>query len=146
MFDEYTLARFWAKAERQSNGCLVWIGASNKNGYGVFAYQGKTYPAHRFAYMAAYGPIPIGKMVLHSCDVRGCIDPDHLSAGTAADNARDCVSRGRHGGWRKLDKNSVVEIRLRHSKGASIAALAREHRVSEPTVHSVVRYKTWKDV
>ncbi len=51
--------------------------------------------AHREAYKLAHGRIPRGKLVLHKCDTRRCINPEHLYAGTAAQNTDDMLRRGR---------------------------------------------------
>jgi hypothetical protein len=47
-------------------------------------------------YMAARGPIPPGLFVLHTCDVRRCINPEHLWLGTISDNKQDELKKGRN--------------------------------------------------
>lgn len=75
--------------------CVLWPGALTR-GYGVFRRKGRNYYVHRVIYEAAYGPIPPGLLVRHTCDVRNCYNPLHLLVGTVADNSRDMVERGRH--------------------------------------------------
>jgi hypothetical protein len=72
--------------------CTEWSGYIDPtNGYGRYSHQ----YAHRLAYEKAHGPIPAGLQVMHSCDNRACVNPDHLSLGTNLDNVRDMESKGR---------------------------------------------------
>jgi hypothetical protein len=72
--------------------CWLWIGSIHKHSkYGYFKGIG----AHRFSYKMFKGEIPKGLDVMHSCDVRHCVNPDHLSVGTRKQNMEDCISRGR---------------------------------------------------
>jgi hypothetical protein len=78
------------------SGCLVWTGAWGNFGYGCLTFEGAPRRAHRLSYEVNIGPIENGLAVLHRCDVPACVNPDHLFLGTAGDNVRDCVSKGRH--------------------------------------------------
>ncbi len=79
-------------------GCWLWMGSTRSGGYGGFHVGGTTkVGAHRYAYERANGPIPHGLWVLHRCDTPTCVRPDHLFLGTAIDNYRDMVAKGRRG-------------------------------------------------
>lgn len=68
----------------------------NSSGYGQIHVNGTTITAHRWAWARANGPIPRGLYCCHACDVRRCVNPAHLFLGTAQDNTRDAIAKGRH--------------------------------------------------
>jgi hypothetical protein len=85
--------------------------------------------AHRVAWIAFKGPIPPGLFVLHKCDVRSCVNPDHLFLGSNYDNVADMVAKGRHPkgethGRHVLKDADVAEIRAERSSGATLAQIA----------------------
>ena len=67
------------------------------NGYGQ-AYDirvARQVLAHRLSYELFIGPIPEGQEVMHSCDNRPCVRPDHLEIGSHKKNMEDAVARKR---------------------------------------------------
>lgn len=79
--------------------CLPWQGHKTVKGYGNFRWTTKASDpkmlAHRAAWTLLRGPIPDGMSVLHRCDNRPCVNPNHLYLGTQLDNMRDCSAKGR---------------------------------------------------
>lgn len=86
--------RFWEKVER-GDGCWTWTGHRSRAGYGKFQIDGRAVPAHRVALMMTGATFLPGQMACHRCDNPSCVNPNHLYIGTAKDNARDKLLRGR---------------------------------------------------
>ena len=80
------------------SGCVLWTGPVDYDGYGHISSKGprkRPLCAHRVAWELARGPIPAGLFVLHRCDVRRCVNVDHLFLGRQGDNMRDMARKGR---------------------------------------------------
>lgn len=77
------------------SGCWLWLRRTSPAGYGHFGRKHGSCQAHRVAWELYKGPIPDGMNVCHVCDVRCCVNPDHLFLGTQQDNMRDCWNKGR---------------------------------------------------
>lgn len=79
----------------KTDDCWNWTGAILAKGYGAFRFRGGTWRANRVSYTLFKGRITEGRYVLHSCDNRRCVNPDHLFDGTQLDNITDCIAKGR---------------------------------------------------
>ena len=91
-----TEERFWKYVDK-GDDCWLWTGTLYRNGYGNLwdPAAGRKVLVHRYSYELHNGPIPDGLMVCHSCDVRHCVNPEHLWVGTASDNLGDMAVKGR---------------------------------------------------
>lgn len=78
--------RLMAKVEQQPDGCWIYTGAIQPNGYGYFHLDGRMRYAHRVAYQLLVGPIPTGLDLDHLCRVRACCNPAHLEPVTRREN------------------------------------------------------------
>lgn len=132
------LARFERHFIPEPNtGCWLWVGATRANGYGVIGID-KQRPerrwdyAHRVSWLLHRGNITKNMMVLHRCDVRCCVNPDHLFLGTQADNMQDALRKNRlptavNGRYKtKLSISDVIAIR---ASMEGPAALSRRYGV-----------------
>lgn len=127
--------------------CHWWTGSLNHNGYGQIKANGVNTRAHRVAYRLFVGPIPIGLQILHSCDNRSCVNPDHLFIGTNADNNRDMCKKGRQPkgeghGSAKLSESEVKKIRSMYGD-QSCTELAIIFGVSRPSISKIVNRQVW---
>lgn len=126
--------RFFKSIKKIEGGCWLWTAGVDKDGYGRFkaAVNGVSVArAHRFSLMYHTGEVlDRHQLAMHSCDNPPCCNPDHLSAGSASENARDMVAKGRHiAGKRaqsakvsKLSEDQVIKILMDRRKYEDIAA------------------------
>jgi predicted XRE-type DNA-binding protein len=143
-------ARFWENTDR-SNGCWNWLGTINKStGYGDITINHESVATHRVAYEVYNGvKIPDGKMVLHSCNTRACINPAHLRIGTHDDNMQDMVDCG-HSCKGERNANVVLsELEVREIKNhlstreLSQSNIAERYEISISTVKDIASGKCW---
>lgn len=153
--------RFWTKVEKRSaNECWPWRGASKrKGGYGTISIHGNKVNAHRLSYELSIGPIPSGEgyhgtCVLHKCDNPSCVNPFHLYLGTAADNMRDMMKKGR-GYFKpgekhpnaKLSNEEIAALRnLRADKGLTHRELGERFGISHVQVGNILNGVWWSGI
>lgn len=91
------LARILSRRHFMASGCIEYTGYIGPSGYGDIIFKTQRWKVHRLYWILLHGPIPEwpAAVVLHSCDNRKCINPDHLSLGTQQENIRDCVTKNR---------------------------------------------------
>lgn len=172
-----TLAkRFWSKVDT-NNGyvpthmphighCWNWTAYITHDGYGQIAIGSRVERtrrmerAHRVSWFIANFEWPT-VYVLHKCDNRLCVRPDHLFLGTVVDNNKDTVSKGRSAkgdrhpsrlypearprgmrhGMAKITEDQAKEIWLRKQSGEGPCALGREFGISHSQVCNIGRTK-----
>lgn len=122
-----------------NTGCFIWLSAiDSQNGYGLLKINSVSKRAHRCSFETFKGPIPADKWVLHTCDNKLCVNPDHLYLGTRRDNVDDAVRRnrlkprmGQNNGRAKLTDEQALEIM---NSADNQFVLAARYGVSQPSI------------
>lgn len=117
--------------------CLIWRWGRSGDGYGR-VWAGGPWPAHRYFFEQARGPIPPGLMPDHLCMVRLCCAPGHMEPVTNAENIR----RGRVA---KLTWSLVREMRAALVGGVPRLECARRFGVTPWHVDAIRAGRLWKD-
>ena len=131
-------------------GCWLWESAFDSGGYGLFTLAGKAVTAHRVSWTLYRGEIPAGACVLHKCDERSCVNPQHLFLGSHTDNARDMIAkkrgnhpRGEMNGGARLTQAQVLSILQDERSQNTIAA---DFGTTQANVSSIKRGKAWAHI
>ena len=148
----------------EASGCWLWTGTIMDLGYGVLTVDSVRMRAHRLSYQLHIGPIPKGEgfhgtCVCHKCDVRNCVNPEHLYLGTHQENMRDAEKKGRFSQasrhWNATLKDDDVRLikrfleRFPAVRGESPSPrefLSRWFGVSGPTISHISTGRKWKRV
>lgn len=148
-----TVERFWRRVKR-TNTCWLWTGSILPNGYGKISIKHRDVLAHRYSYELLKGKIPDGHLCLHKCDVRNCVNPEHLFTGTHLDNMEDRNRKKRQAKGHqmgahsaKLSDEQVKEIRSQYSPGnTSQRQLAEEYGLNQSQISRILTRKRYKHV
>lgn len=148
--------KFWAKVDKSAghDGCWLWTGSTNNVGYGKIGNgtRASALYAHRLSWAWANGrPVPDGLFVCHRCDVRNCVNPDHLFVGTQRENMDDMLAKGReqHGenhAFARLTSDAVREIRRRLAAGEQRSSVAGAFGITRVHLHKIEHRILWKHV
>jgi hypothetical protein len=152
------LLQFWSLVDiKTPQECWEWNGRRFPSGYGRIWFNWRSIRTHRFAFMAANGPIQNGSEICHRCDNPPCCNPSHLFAGTGKDNYADSKQKGRrrspigekhHNSI--LTEEDVRSIRARYVSTAlhrgNATLLAKEYGVTCGAILKITTGKTWKHV
>jgi hypothetical protein len=145
-------ASFWSRVEK-TDGCWLWQGKPGTHGYGTISIRNTPHLTHRVSYEIAHGSGSAdGFFVLHKCDNRLCVNPDHLFLGDHQANMDDMYAKNRAAvgakhGMSKLTDEDVREIRRRYAtEKISQRELGQEYGVRYSTIGHIVRRQKWTHV
>lgn len=131
------------------SGCWLWTKSLDPRGYANVRVNDRFIGAHVASYMAFRGAVG-KKFVCHRCDVRCCVNPDHLFLGAAVDNMRDMVAKGRdkkaHGENHVNAKLTKEQARSVFFDPRSLSTIAKEYGISVGATHHVKKKRTWKSL
>lgn len=147
---------FWSKVNKDAaGGCWLWTAAKERHGYGHFRHAHKDYRAHRYAYELASGPIPKGMEIMHVCDVKACVNPDHLQPATRLENMGDLKAKRLHV-YGERSHNAVVteeqvrkiraEYRRENFSKSNAKELGARYGVTAEAILHIVARRTWSYV
>jgi hypothetical protein len=150
--DEKTIARFWAKVDKRGpDECWEWKARRDRDGYGVFWYDGKNRRASRMAWLTEKGHEGMaGMLMCHRCDNPCCVNIAHLFLGTNTDNLHDMALKKRstrflgesHPGA-KITAVEVVAIRRMAETGSAHSAIAACFGISQTQASRIIKRTRW---
>jgi hypothetical protein len=148
--------QFWPKVERRGpEDCWPWIASRRPTGYGQLRRANRNLKAHRVSWELHRGPIPLGMVVMHTCDNPPCVNVAHLRLATQSANLADMRAKARGSGGRmpgsanpasKLTEEQVIALRSEAAAGASFRALGRSYGLNKKTVAQIVRREIWRSI
>ncbi len=147
-----TTAQRFGQSVNKTSDCWLWTDRLKDNGYATFTWKGVGHYVHRYSYGLHYGKFDTTLQVLHTCDVRNCVNPEHLFLGTIADNMADKVAKGRQRRgvahlMAKLTEEDVTKIRHAYAeKRYSQSQLGKQFGVTQTCIGAIVRRKTWSHI
>lgn len=148
--DAVLLRSFLSRVEYDTNGgCWLWSGETYARDYGRVNVRGLKRATH-LAALIYRGERPEWRVLMHSCDVPACVNPDHLRFGTQSENIKDAYRRGRAHGRppalrgsanpaSKITERDRADIRARRSRGETLTAIAADYPISFQAVHGIVK-------
>lgn len=156
---DWIAERLLAHREISESGCWLWKARKDKHGYGKLFVNHKGKRTELFVHrlsLALSSDFDIADratQALHKCDNPQCFNPEHLFAGTQADNLRDCADKGRKAtlpiisgeacSFARLSAEQVRAIRLEYDSGASRIEMATKYGVSTQSIFRIGKRRSW---
>ena len=133
-----------------TSNCWISKRSVRKDGYSSLKVNGKEVLAHRLSFEIFRQAIPVDKLVCHTCDVRNCVNPDHLYLGSDSTNAKDrqvrnksCIQTGEKNHRSFLTYQHVLDIREMIKNGYRGSTLAKYFGLKETHISAIKNKKIW---
>lgn len=139
----------------RSGDCLLWQGCRGSRGYGNMVVGKRNREStHRIAWAIANNQRPpVGMHVMHSCDTPQCVNPAHLSIGTAKDNQRDSVNKGRKNPlkgsahkWAKTTEDALIGAAVLFAKGHTYRSISSRLGISRSALVKTIQGRRWPHI
>lgn len=146
--DEFLL--FIKKVKREGS-CWIWQ-ACCLSGYGTFSIKRRTYYAHRVSWRWFKKEDPGQIRILHTCNIRACVNPEHLYLGTQSANmfqkfADGYSTKGELHRRAKLRDCDVIEIRRLSDAGFNSRQINKKFDwVSHRCIRGVIDGSRWSHI
>lgn len=133
---------------KQDGSCRVWARKALNRGYPSITVNKKVRRGNRLMWELVHGPIPEGMHVLHTCDNRLCLNPEHLFLGTCRSNMEDKVAKGRQikGTDHPKAKLSNEDVRSIRFDKRTQSLIAKEYGVHQTLISAIKTGKIWRHV
>jgi hypothetical protein len=150
--------RFFEKVKK-TDSCWIWLAAKN-GGYGWMwdPFKRTQVRSHQWLKALVDGPCPKSRECCHTCNVRECVNPQHIYYGTRRDNMQDLIRDKGHN-WAGVSKqgedspNSILTtvqvleiLDLHYKTGWKGKRLSRELNINASTINNVIYNKRWKHI
>lgn len=124
--------------------CWNWKGFISPNGYGWFWMNNTGTSAHKASFILFNREFIGSKYILHKCDNRKCVNPEHLFLGTQSDNIKDCVKKRRHINSNKTHcirghLYNKANTRIKKSGWRDCRICHNLRRINENTIRSIIK-------
>lgn len=136
--------------ESHEKGCWIYTVGTR---YGKIKIGKKHSSAHRYSYEIHYGKIFDEKVICHTCDIKLCVNPEHLFIGTQKDNIQDMLSKerdnrpkGSRNHFSKVTEEQVIGIKELLKKGFGVKEVSEIYKVAYSLIAQIKYGKSWKHI
>ncbi len=134
--------------QTNSQGCWIWQGRATKAGYGQIKVFGKIVSVHRYSYELHKGNIAKSLEVMHTCNNKLCINPDHLILGTHKENIKQAIkdklldhSKINYKGVGGINRDQSIQVLVKGIAYGSIREAEQVLKLGKGTVRYWVKNK-----